>query len=153
MLYLVKCQLPDLLNLSIYMADKTIGGCVRTPRPEAFCRDDWTRSLSWLRACVHLAASWIIRTRGLNTALSRAFCTIGVTIGSRCGGTFYTNGVTIGSGCVPRVGATGGLGLPGSYFCPGWAAEYIVALCQSGASQSGLPSSCGPSLARIAPDN
>ncbi|RVW33412.1 hypothetical protein CK203_065049 [Vitis vinifera] len=21
------------------MADKTIGGCIRTPRPDAFCRD------------------------------------------------------------------------------------------------------------------
>ena len=35
------------------MADKTIGGCVRTPYPDAFCRNDWTRNLYWLKLCVH----------------------------------------------------------------------------------------------------
>ena len=64
LLYLVKGQL---FNLSLTMADKTIGGCVRTPCPDTFCRDDWTRTLSWLKACVHLAATWIIGTQGLNS--------------------------------------------------------------------------------------
>ena len=35
LLYLVKGQL---IYLSLTMADKTIGGCVRTPYPEAFYR-------------------------------------------------------------------------------------------------------------------
>ena len=43
-----------------------------------------------------------------------------------CGVTFCTKGVTIGLGCAPQVVAAGGLGLPGS---------------------------CGPSLARISPEN
>ena len=36
-------------------------------------------------------------------------------MGSRCGRTFCTMGVTIGSRCAAQVVATGGLGLPGSY--------------------------------------
>ena len=72
---------------------------------------------------------------------------------SWCEGTFYTKGVTVGSRCTPQVVGTGGLGLPGSCFCLGWATEYILALCQSRASQSGLIGSYGLSLVRIAPDN
>ena len=33
---------------------------------DTFYRDDWTRTLSWLKACVHLAVMWIIGTQGLN---------------------------------------------------------------------------------------
>ena len=55
-----------------------------------------------------------------------SFCTMGVTMGSRCRRTFCTIGVTIGSGCALQVVAAGGFGLLGS---------------------------CGPSLARIEFDN
>ena len=51
------------------MANKTIGGCVRTPRPNVFCRNDWTRNLYWLRACVHPSLQQLRgspRTRDLN---------------------------------------------------------------------------------------
>ena len=41
------------------MADKTIGGCVRTPCPDAFCRNDWTRTLYWLRSCVHPFGNYV----------------------------------------------------------------------------------------------
>ena len=37
LLYVEKDQL---IILSLTMADKTIGGCVRTPCPDAFCRND-----------------------------------------------------------------------------------------------------------------
>ena len=50
LLYLVKGQLPNLLNLSRYMADKTIGGCVRTPfagttEPKIYL--GWKRASTW----------------------------------------------------------------------------------------------------------
>ena len=41
------------------MADKIIGGCVRTPCPDAFCRNDWTRNLYWLRSCVHPFGNYV----------------------------------------------------------------------------------------------
>ena len=41
------------------MADKTIGGCDRTPCPDAFCRNDWTRNLYWLRSCVHTFGNYV----------------------------------------------------------------------------------------------
>ena len=48
------------LSLSLTMADKTIGGCVRTPRPDAFCRwDDWIKNLYWLRSCVHPFGNYV----------------------------------------------------------------------------------------------
>ena len=45
--------------ISLTMADKTIGGCVRTPCPDAFCRNDWTRNLYWLRSCVHPFGNYV----------------------------------------------------------------------------------------------
>ena len=40
--------------LSLTMADKTIGGCIRTPRPDAFCRwNDLIKNQYWLRSRVH----------------------------------------------------------------------------------------------------
>ncbi|RVW14562.1 hypothetical protein CK203_083885 [Vitis vinifera] len=36
------------------MADKTIGGCVRTPRPDAFCSERLNQELYWLRSWPHL---------------------------------------------------------------------------------------------------
>ena len=58
------------LSLSLTMVDKTIGGCVRTPRPDAFCRwNDWIKNIYWLRSCIH--PFWQLRgssgTSGLNT--------------------------------------------------------------------------------------
>ena len=41
------------------MADKIIGGCVRTPCPDAFCRNDWTRNLYWLRSYVHPFGNYV----------------------------------------------------------------------------------------------
>ena len=42
------------------MADKTIGGCVRTPCPNAFCRwNDWIKNLYWLRLCVHPFGNYV----------------------------------------------------------------------------------------------
>ena len=32
--------------------------CIRTPCPDIFCMEDWTRTQSGLKACVHLAATW-----------------------------------------------------------------------------------------------
>ena len=36
--------------------------CVRTPCLDIFCREDWTRTQSGLKVCVHLATTWITRT-------------------------------------------------------------------------------------------
>ena len=41
------------------MADKTIGGCVQTSCPDAFCRNDWTRTLYWLRSCFHPFGNYV----------------------------------------------------------------------------------------------
>ena len=37
------------------MANKTIGGCIRTPRPDAFFAgiNDWIKNLFWLRSRIH----------------------------------------------------------------------------------------------------
>ena len=48
------------------MANKTIGGCVRTPCPDNFCRIDWARNHPWLKARVPLASTWIPGTRGIS---------------------------------------------------------------------------------------
>ena len=41
--------------------------CVLTPCLDIFCREDWTKTQSGLKACVHLAATWITGTQGINT--------------------------------------------------------------------------------------
>ena len=57
LLYLVKGQL---IYLSLTIADKTIEGCVRTPRPNTFCRwNDWIKNLYWLRSCVHPFGNYV----------------------------------------------------------------------------------------------
>ena len=54
------------------MADKTIGGCVQTPCPDAFCRNDWTRNLYWLRSCIHSFGNYVDHQgREASTLLNR----------------------------------------------------------------------------------
>ena len=61
LLILVKGQL---IYLSLTMADKTFGGCVRTPRPDAFCRwSNWIKNLYWLRSCVHPFGNYVDHQR------------------------------------------------------------------------------------------
>ena len=51
---------PTDLSLSLTMVDKTIGGCVRTPRPDVFCRwNDWIKNLYWLRSCAHPFGNYV----------------------------------------------------------------------------------------------
>ena len=42
------------------MANKTIGGCVRTPCPDVFCRYIvWIKNLYWLRSRVHPFGNYV----------------------------------------------------------------------------------------------
>ena len=42
------------------MDDKTIGGCIRTPCLDAFCRYyDWIKNLYWLSSCVHPFGNYV----------------------------------------------------------------------------------------------
>ena len=55
------------------MANKTIGGCVRTPCPDAFCRyNDWIKNLCRLRSRVHPFSNCVDRQgREVSTLLTK----------------------------------------------------------------------------------
>ena len=69
---------PTDLSFSLTMANKTIGGCVRTPHPDAFCRwNDWIKNLYWLRSCVHPFGNYVDHQgRETSTLCSPLLCTI-----------------------------------------------------------------------------
>ena len=50
----------DLYPPLLTMANKTIGGCVRTPCPDVFCRyNDWIKNLFWLRSRIHPSGNYV----------------------------------------------------------------------------------------------
>ena len=60
--------------ISLSMADKTIGGYVRTPCPDAFCRCDWIKNLYRLRSYVHPFGNYMDHQgREASTGFSQTF--------------------------------------------------------------------------------
>ena len=61
------------ISPSLIMANKTIGGCVRTPCPDAFCRyKDWIKNLFWLRSRIHPFGNYVEhQEREVSTVLTK----------------------------------------------------------------------------------